>query len=182
MGCAAMTADQWVGIITINLSVFALYSSALAWLLGQNGKLRSETKKDFERLEGKECVDIGALRIEMGSRIDGVEHNADRSLDKAQAQEAKARHDLANTMQTGLFAVQQQVNQLRDGSATKPELAAVEQRLSAALNEFKVEARTEFGKIEQKVDRLPAMEAQLDGLTRVLETISTALSQRGLTL
>jgi hypothetical protein len=178
----AMTANEWVEVVTITVTVFALYSSALAWLVGQNGKLRSETKKDFERLEGKESIDIGALRIEMGTRIDGVEHNADRILDKAQAVDSKARHDLANTMQTGLFALQQQVNQLRDGSATKPELAAVEQRLSAALNEFKVEARAEFGKIEQKVDRLPAMEAQLGGLTRVLDTISTALSQRGLTL
>jgi hypothetical protein len=178
----AMTAEQWVGVVTLTVTIFALYSSALAWLVGQSGKLRSETKKDLERLEGKESLDIGALRLEMTARIEGLEASAEKGLDKIQAQESKARHDLANTLQTGLFATQQQVNQLRDGSATKPELVAVEQRLAASLNEFKVEARAEFGKIEQKVDRLPSMEAQLLSVAQALDKIGIALSQRGLNL
>jgi hypothetical protein len=118
----AMSGNDWVGIITITVTVFALYSSALAWLVGQNGRLRAETKRDLERLEGRQGADAS--------------------------------------------------------SATKPELVAVEQRLAFSLNEFKAESRTEFAKIGQKVDRLPAMEANLVAVSRTVEKIGVALSQR----
>jgi CHASE3 domain sensor protein len=75
-------------------------------------------------------------------------------------------------------SLQQQVNQLRDGSATKPELAAVEQRLAATLNEFKAETRTDFAKISQKVDRLPAIEAHIASVSSMIEKISTSLTIR----
>jgi hypothetical protein len=141
----AMSGNDWVGIITITVTVFALYSSALAWLVGQNGRLRAETKRDLERLEGRQGADASVVRAEV---------------------------------QAGILAIQQQVNQLRDGSATKPELVAVEQRLAFSLNEFKAESRTEFAKIGQKVDRLPAMEANLVAVSRTVEKIGVALSQR----
>jgi hypothetical protein len=140
-----MTGNDWVGIITITVTVFALYSSALAWLVGQNGRLRAETKRDLERLEGRQGADASVVRAEV---------------------------------QAGILAIQQQVNQLRDGSATKPELVAVEQRLAFSLNEFKAESRAEFAKIGQKVDRLPAMEANLVAVSRTVEKIGAALSQR----
>jgi len=142
---SAMTGNDWVGIITITVTVFALYSSALAWLVGQNGRLRAETKRDLERLEGRQGSDAGVVRADV---------------------------------QAGILAIQQQVNQLRDGSATKPELVAVEQRLAYTLNEFKTESRGEFAKISQKVDRLPAIEANLVAVSRTVEKIGAALSQR----
>jgi uncharacterized phage infection (PIP) family protein YhgE len=151
-----MSANDWVGIVTVTITVFALYASALAWLVGQSGRLRTETKRDIENLES-----IG-----------------ERGLDKIQALEAKSRQELATSLQAGLQSLQQQVNQLRDGSATKPELAAVEQRLAATLNEFKAETRAEFAKIAQKVDRLPAMEAHLTALSQMIEKLSSTLTVR----
>jgi len=103
---------------------------------------------------------------------------AERGLDKIQAQESKSRQELSVSVQAGILSLQQQVNQLRDGSATKPELAAVEQRLAATLNEFKAETRTEFARITQKVDRLPAMEAQLAAIGQMIEKLSAALTVR----
>ena len=137
--------NDWIGVVTITVTVFALYSSALAWLIGQNGRLRSETKRDLERLETRQGSESNAVRVDVGAAI---------------------------------LAIQQQVNQLRDGSATKPELVAVEQRLAASLNEFKAESRTEFAKIGQKVDRLPAMEANLAAVSRAVDKIGAGLSQR----
>ena len=152
----AMSADDWVGVITVTITVFAFYASALAWLVGQSSRLRNETRREMEALES-----LG-----------------ERGLDKIQTQEAKSRQELATALQAGLQSVQQQVNQLRDGSATKPELAAVEQRLAATLNEFKAETRTEFAKIGHKVDRLPAMEAHLAAVSQMIEKISNALTVR----
>ncbi len=151
-----MSANDWVGIITVTVTVFALYSSALAWLVGQSSRLRSETRRDVEALEA-----LG-----------------ERGLDKIQTQESKSRQELATALQAGLQSLQQQVNQLRDASATKPELAAVEQRLAATLNEFKAETRTEFAKIAQKVDRLPAIEAHLAALSQMIEKIGASFSAR----
>lgn len=151
-----MSANDWIGIATVTITVFALYSSALAWLVGQSARLRTETRREIETLES-----IG-----------------ERGLDKIQTQEAKSRQELASALQAGLQSLQQQVNQLRDGSATKPELAAVEQRLAATLNEFKAETRTEFAKIGQKVDRLPAMEAHLAAVSQMIEKIGAALTAR----
>jgi hypothetical protein len=147
-----MSASDWVGIVTVTVTVFALYASALAWLVGQSGRLRTETKRDIETLEAI----------------------AERGLDKIQGQESKSRQELAASLQAGILSLQQQVNQLRDGSATKPELAAVEQRLAATLNEFKAETRTEFAKIAQKVDRLPAIEAHLAAMSQMIEKLSSA--------
>ena len=147
-----MTTSDWIGVATVMLTLFALYSSVLAWLIGQNARLRMETRRDLEALESL----------------------SERSLDKIQMQEAKSRQDLASTLQVGIQSLQQQVNQLREGSATKPELAAVEQRLAAALNEFKAEARADFAKIAQKVDRLPAIEAHLASVIQMIEKIGTA--------
>jgi hypothetical protein len=152
----SMSANDWVGIITITVTVFALYASALAWLVGQSGRLRAETRRDIENMES-----VG-----------------ERGIDKIQAQEAKSRQELAVSLQAGILSLQQQVNQLRDGSATKPELAAVEQRLAATLNEFKAETRAEFAKIAQKVDRLPAMEAHLTAMSQMIEKLSAALTVR----
>jgi hypothetical protein len=152
----SMSANDWVGIITITVTVFALYASAVAWLVGQSGRLRAETRRDIENMES-----VG-----------------ERGIDKIQAQEAKSRQELAVSLQAGILSLQQQVNQLRDGSATKPELAAVEQRLAATLNEFKAETRAEFAKIAQKVDRLPAMEAHLTAMSQMIEKLSAALTVR----
>lgn len=151
-----MTTNDWIGVATVTLTFFALYSSALAWLIGQNTRLRSETRRELESLE--------AL--------------TERGLDKIQMQESKSRGDLGTTLQAGVQSLQQQVNQLRDGSATKPELAAVEQRLAATLNEFKAETRTDFAKISQKVDRLPAIEAHIASVSSMIEKISTSLTIR----
>jgi hypothetical protein len=151
-----MSANDWVGIVTVTVTIFALYASALAWLVGQSGRLRTETKRDIETLEA-----VG-----------------ERGLDKFQAQESKSRQELAVSLQGGILSLQQQVNQLRDGSATKPELAAVEQRLAATLNEFKAETRSEFAKIVQKVDRLPAMEAHLTAMSQMIEKVSAAVTFR----
>jgi hypothetical protein len=151
-----MSANDWVGIVTVTVTIFALYASALAWLVGQSGRLRTETKRDIETLEA-----VG-----------------ERGLDKFQAQESKSRQELAVSLQGGILSLQQQVNQLRDGSATKPELAAVEQRLAATLNEFKAETRSEFAKIVQKVDRLPAMEAHLTAMSQMIDKVSAALTMR----
>ena len=151
-----MSTNDWVGIVTVTVTIFALYASALAWLVGQSGRLRTETKRDIESLESI----------------------AERGLDKIQTQESKSRQELAASLQAGLLSLQQQVNQLRDGSATKPELAAVEQRLAATLNEFKAETRAEFAKIGQKVDRLPAMEAHLTAMSQMIEKLSAALTVR----
>ncbi len=151
-----MSANDWVGIVTVTITIFALYASALAWLVGQSGRLRTETKRDIENLESI----------------------AERGLDKIQSQESKSRQELAASLQAGILSLQQQVNQLRDGSATKPELAAVEQRLAATLNEFKAETRTEFAKIAQKLDRLPAIEAHLAAMSQMIEKLSAALTLR----
>jgi hypothetical protein len=151
-----MSANDWVGVVTVTVTIFALYASALAWLVGQSGRLRTETKRDIETLESI----------------------AERGLDKLQGQESKSRQELATSLHAGILSLQQQVNQLRDGSATKPELAAVEQRLAATLNEFKAETRTEFARITQKVDRLPAMEAQLAAIGQMIEKLSAALTVR----
>lgn len=151
-----MTTNDWIGVATVTLTLFALYSSGLAWLIGQNSRLRSETQRELESLE--------AL--------------LERGLDKTQMQESKSRGDMALTLQTGVQSLQQQVNQLRDGSATKPELAAVEQRLAATLNEFKAETRADFAKISQKVDRLPAIEAHLASVSGMIEKIGASLSAR----
>ncbi len=151
-----MSTSDWVGIVTVTVTIFALYASALAWLVGQSGRLRTETKRDIENLESI----------------------AERGLDKIQAQESKSRQELAVSVQAGILSLQQQVNQLRDGSATKPELAAVEQRLAATLNEFKAETRAEFAKIAHKVDRLPAMEAHLTAMSQMIEKLSNALTVR----
>jgi hypothetical protein len=151
-----MSANDWVGIVTVTVTVFALYASALAWLVGQSGRLRTETKRDIENLEAI----------------------AERGLDKIQAQESKSRQELATSLHAGILSLQRQVNQLRDGSATKPELAAVEQRLAATLNEFKAETRAELAKITQKVDRLPAMEAHLTAISQMIEKLSAALTVR----
>lgn len=154
---SGMSANDWIGIATVTLTLFALYSSAIAWLIGQNTRLRAETQRELEALE--------AL--------------AERGLDKIQAQESRSRGDLATTLQNGLHSLQHQVNQLRDGGATKPELAAVEQRLAAALNEFKAETRTDFAKISQKVDRLPAIEAHLAAVSSMIEKIGASIATRG---
>lgn len=146
-----MTSSDWIGVATMMLTLFALYSSVLAWLIGQNARLRTETRRELEALESL----------------------SERSLDKIQTQEAKSRQDMAGTLQVGIQSLQQQVNQLREGSATKPELAAVEQRLAAALNEFKAEARTDFAKIAQKVDRLPAIEAHLASVIQMIEKLGS---------
>ncbi|MCB8874785.1 hypothetical protein [Acidisoma silvae] len=130
-----MTTNDWIGVATVTLTLFALYSSGLAWLVGQNSRLRAETRRELESLEA--------------------------------------------LMERGLDKTQTQVNQLRDGSATKPELAAVEQRLAATLNEFKAEARSDFAKISQKVDRLPAIEAHLASVSSMIEKIGVSLSVRG---
>ncbi|GAB0116882.1 hypothetical protein [Acidisoma sp. 7E03] len=150
-----MSTSDWIGIATVMLTLFALYSSALAWLIGQNTRLRTETRRDLEALESL----------------------SERSLDKFQMQEAKSRQELANTLQAGMQSLQQQVNHLREGSATKPELSAVEQRLAAALNEFKAEARTDFAKIAQKVDRLPAIEAHLASVIQMIEKLGAVTAR-----
>ena len=151
-----MSTNDWIGVATVTLTLFALYSSALAWLIGQNSRLRSETQRELESLESL----------------------MERGLDKTQMQESKSRSELGTTLQAGVQSLQQQVNQLRDGSATKPELAAVEQRLAATLNEFKAETRTDFAKISQKVDRLPAIEAHIASVSSMIEKISTSLTIR----
>jgi hypothetical protein len=153
---SGMSANDWVGIVTVTVTIFALYASALAWLVGQSGRQRAETRRDIENLEA-----LG-----------------ERGMDKLQTQEAKSRQELTASLQAGILSLQQQVNQLRDGSATKPELAAVEQRLAASLNEFKAETRAEFAKIAQKVDRLPAMEAHLTALSQMIEKLSATLIVR----
>ena len=153
---SSMTTDDWIGIAAVILTLFALYSSALAWLVGQNTRLRSETQRELESLE--------AL--------------IERGLDKIQTQESKSRSELSTALQSGVQSLQQQVNQLRDGSATKPELAAVEQRLAATLNEFRAETRADFAKISQKVDRLPAIEAHIASVSSMIEKISTSLTIR----
>ncbi len=151
-----MTTNDWIGIAAVTLTLFALYSSALAWLIGQSTRLRNETRHDLEALE--------AL--------------AERGLDKIQIQESRSRGELATSLQSGLHSLQQQVNQLRDGSATKPELVAVEQRLAATLSEFKAETRTDFAKISQKVDRLPAIEAHLASVSGMIEKIGASVVSR----
>ncbi|GAB0115303.1 hypothetical protein [Acidisoma sp. C75] len=151
-----MSASDWIGVATVTLTLFALYSSALAWLVGQHSRLRNETREELETIE--------ALN--------------ERSLDKIQTQEAKSRQDLSATVQTSLHSLQQQVNQLREVSATKPELTAVEQRLSSGLNEFKAEARTDFSRIAQKVDRLPAIEAHLAAVSQMIEKIAANVAMR----
>ena len=151
-----MSANDWVGIVTVTVTIFALYASALAWLVGQSGRLRTETKRDIENLES------------MG----------ERGMDKLQTQESKSRQELSLSLQAGILSLQQQVNQLRDGSATKPELAAVEQRLAATLNEFKAETRADFAEIAHKVDRLPAMEGHLTALSQMIEKLSSVLAVR----
>jgi len=153
---SSMSTNDWIGVATVTLTLFALYSSALAWLIGQNSRLRSETQRELESLESL----------------------MERGLDKTQMQESKSRSELGTTLQAGVQSLQQQVNQLRDGSATKPELAAVEQRLAATLNEFKAETRTDFAKISQKVDRLPAIEAHIASVSSMIEKISTSLTIR----
>jgi hypothetical protein len=178
MGDSVVTANDWVGIITITITVFALYSSALAWLVGQNSRLRAETKRDLERLEGRHGAEAAAVRADISARLDALETSAEKGLDKIQIHESKSRQDMTASLQSAILAIQQQVNQLRDGSATKPEIVAVEQRLAASLNEFKAESRTEFAKIGQKVDRLPAMEANMASVSRGIEKISASLSQR----
>jgi hypothetical protein len=35
-----MSANDWVGIVTIVVTIFALYASALAWLVGQSVSIR----------------------------------------------------------------------------------------------------------------------------------------------
>jgi hypothetical protein len=147
-----MTTNDWIGLATVGLTIFALYSSGLAWLIGQNSRLRSETQRELQSLE--------ALM--------------ERGLDKIQTQDAKSRGETAAALQASTLSLQQQINQLRDGSATKPELAAVEQRLAATLNEFKAETRTDFAKISQKVDRLPAIEAHLATVSGMIEKLGAS--------
>jgi CHASE3 domain sensor protein len=151
-----MNATDLIGVATVTLTLLALYSSALAWLIGQNSRLRNETRQELDSL--------GA--------------SGERSLDKLQTQEAKSRQELSNNVQTAMQSLQHQINQLRDASATKPELAAVEQRLSAGLNEFKAEARTDFARIVQKVDRLPAIEAHIAAVSQMIEKLASGTLMR----
>jgi hypothetical protein len=59
----SMIANDWVGIVTVIVTIFALYASALAWLVGQSGRLRTETKRDIET-ELEQCrADFGLFSI-----------------------------------------------------------------------------------------------------------------------
>lgn len=170
-----MDTSNALTLVGIILTILTLEGGAIAWIYGQSTKVRTEGRKDIEGLRDglekdiealaqKESLDIGALRIETNTRIDGVEQR-----------ESKARHDLANRTQENVLTLQTQINQIRDGGATKSELSAVETRLTAALTDLKNDTRAELSKIAGKLDQLPAISSQVTALVSAVEKMGDHL-------
>jgi DNA repair exonuclease SbcCD ATPase subunit len=115
-------------------------------------------------LTEKEILDIGALRIEMNTKVDATKEAFVVGMESVKSDEGKRRHDLANQAQTAVFQLQSQLNALRDGGATKAELNAVENRLQTAIS--KVEASVE--KLSVKLDIIPEMRLEMSALARLV--------------
>jgi DNA repair exonuclease SbcCD ATPase subunit len=150
---AMMTTIDPFEIITVCLTILALYTGVIIWI---TSRLSSLTEK--------EILDIGALRIEMNTKVDAAKEAFVVSMESVKSDEGKRRHDLANQAQTAVFQLQSQLNALRDGGATKAELNAVENRLQTAIS--KVEASVE--KLSVKLDIIPEMRLEMSALARLV--------------
>jgi DNA repair exonuclease SbcCD ATPase subunit len=148
-----MTTIDPFEIITVCLTILALYTGVIIWI---TSRLSSLTEK--------EILDIGALRIEMNTKVDATKEAFVVSMESVKSDEGKRRHDLANQAQTAVFQLQSQLNALRDGGATKAELNAVENRLQTAIS--KVEASVE--KLSVKLDIIPEMRLEMSALARLV--------------
>lgn len=142
-----------VEIIAVGLTVAAMYTGALIWITSR-----------LAALSEKQVLDIGSLRLEQNTKVEALKESALAGLEALKSEEGKRRHDLANQAQTAILQLQSQVNQLRDGGATKAELSAVEARLTTAIAEVKVQ----ITKMSDKLDVIPELKSEVSALVRQL--------------
>lgn len=159
----------WVMVFT----AAGVFLASGAYLLGAASSRRKEIASQFD-----------SLRLELSSLIDKL--GAKESLDVgALRAEAEARSESLERELTGMVRdqgsnLQAQIDSLRKEGATKPELKAVEDRIMAAVTEFKTETRTAMSDISKKVERLPVMEIQIGSVVSTLEKVITLIQTPGI--
>jgi signal transduction histidine kinase len=148
-----MTGIDPFEVLAVGLTIVAMYTGALIWITSR-----------LAALSEKQVLDIGALRLELTTKVESLKESSIVGLESMKTEEGKRRHDLANQAQTAIMQLQSQVNQLRDGGATKAELTAVEARLTTAIGEVKIQ----ITKMGDKLDVIPELKSEVSALVRQL--------------
>jgi TolA-binding protein len=137
--------------VSVTLAFLALVVGVTVWIVSR-----------IAALSERHVTESGKLRLDITSHLDVALKNLQVEIDDMRSDEAKRRQELATITQNASVQMQRQINQLRDASATKPELQATEGRLTSAM----VDVKTQVSKISDKLDIIPEIRAELGALAR----------------
>jgi hypothetical protein len=152
-----------ISLVSVWVASTGLLFSMLVFIQGRINALDEKLSGSISKLADKEALDIGAVRTEFG-----------KDIERIQALERDARHRLANDTSKTIAEVQIDLRRIRDDSATKGELDALERRLVISMS--KIEARVD--RVDAKLEALPAMQAILAQMSLTIERISDTITQR----
>jgi RecB family exonuclease len=114
-------------------------------------------------LTDKGAGDLAALRDDLKTDIERV-----------RSQEAQLRDRLSVEWQKSVTDIDSEQRRIRDGSATRVEMAAMEGRINGSIG--KLEARID--RIDTKLESLPAMHAIMTTLVASVDRLSVAAGVR----
>jgi predicted nucleic acid-binding Zn-ribbon protein len=137
--------------VSVTLAFLALVVGVTVWIVSR-----------IAALSERHVTESGKLRLDITSHLDVALKNLQVEIDDMRSDEAKRRQELATITQNASVQMQRQINQLRDASATKPELQATEGRLTSAM----VDVKSQVAKISDKLDIIPEIRAELGALAR----------------
>jgi predicted nucleic acid-binding Zn-ribbon protein len=137
--------------VSVTLAFLALVVGVTVWIVSR-----------IAALSERHVTESGKLRLDITSHLDVALKNLQVEIDDMRSDEAKRRQELATITQNASVQMQRQINQLRDASATKPELQATEGRLTSAM----VDVKNQVSKISDKLDIIPEIRAELGALAR----------------
>jgi hypothetical protein len=137
--------------VSVTLAFLALVVGVTVWIVSR-----------IAALSERHVTESGKLRLDITSHLDVALKNLQVEINDMRSDEAKRRQELATITQNASVQMQRQINQLRDASATKPELQATEGRLASAM----VDVKSQVAKISDKLDIIPEIRAELGALAR----------------
>ncbi len=147
-----MEVQAWVALAGLIVTVFGGLAGVFAYFQGR-----------LTVLTDKGAGDLAALRDDLKTDIERV-----------RSQEAQLRDRLSVEWQKSVTDIDSEQRRIRDGSATRVEMAAMEGRINGSIG--KLEARID--RIDTKLESLPAMHAIMTTLVASVDRLSVAAGVR----
>jgi hypothetical protein len=147
-----------IEFVMVVLTAMGMYTGGLVWLMRNN----SGQARDIASIREKEALDIGALRLEVNTAIEASKAVFSERLESLDQRAARSRAELRVELTAQISDVKGEVATIRKEGATKPELQAVEARLTITMTDLK----DQIGKVGEKLAVIPDMKASLDLLVR----------------